>query len=121
VRTRRIAAAIGLGFAILALAYVQLRPAAPPRLSAQEALLSRQNQELLKLASAAESGTLLDFKGVLIVVDQVLVLDLTEALQARVASGRNVYFHDDSHWNAAGHETASEALEARLRARESRP
>jgi hypothetical protein len=43
-------------------------------------------------------------------------LDLTEALQARVASGQNVYFPDDSHWNAAGHETASEALEVRLRA-----
>ena len=48
-------------------------------------------------------------------------LDLTEALQARVASGQNVYFPDDSHWNAAGHETASEALEARLRAPGSRP
>jgi len=48
-------------------------------------------------------------------------LDLTEALQARVARGQNVYFPDDSHWNAAGHETASEALEARLRARENRP
>jgi hypothetical protein len=45
-------------------------------------------------------------------------LDLTEALQARVARGENVYFPDDSHWNAAGHETASEALEVRLRARE---
>jgi hypothetical protein len=45
-------------------------------------------------------------------------LDLTEALQARVASGLNVYFPDDSHWNAAGHETASEALEVRLRAQE---
>jgi hypothetical protein len=42
-------------------------------------------------------------------------LDLTGALQARVARGQNVYFPDDSHWNAAGHETASEALEVRLR------
>jgi hypothetical protein len=48
-------------------------------------------------------------------------LDLTESLQARVAKGQNVYFPDDSHWNAAGHETASEALEARLRPLESRP
>lgn len=46
-------------------------------------------------------------------------LDLTEALQARVAMGENVYFPDDSHWNAAGHETASEALEVRLRAQQS--
>ena len=44
-------------------------------------------------------------------------LDLTDALQARVALGQNVYFPDDSHWNAAGHETASEALAARLQAR----
>jgi hypothetical protein len=44
-------------------------------------------------------------------------LDLTEALDARVATGQNVYFPDDSHWNAAGHEAASEALEARLRGR----
>jgi hypothetical protein len=48
------------------------------------------------------------------------LLDLTEALQARVAKGQNVYFPDDSHWNAAGHETASEALEERLRAGESK-
>jgi GDSL-like Lipase/Acylhydrolase family len=45
-------------------------------------------------------------------------LDLTEALEARVARGQNVYFPDDSHWNAAGHETASDALEVRLRPRE---
>ena len=44
-------------------------------------------------------------------------LDLTDALQARVALGQNVYFPDDSHWNAAGHETASEALAARLQSR----
>jgi len=47
-------------------------------------------------------------------------LDLTEALQARVARGQNVYFPDDSHWNAAGHETASEALAERLRGTGSR-
>jgi lysophospholipase L1-like esterase len=45
------------------------------------------------------------------------LLDLTEALEARVARGLNVYFPDDSHWNAAGHDAASEALEARLRTR----
>jgi GDSL-like Lipase/Acylhydrolase family len=37
-------------------------------------------------------------------------LDLTDALQARLARGSNVYFPDDSHWNAAGHETAATAL-----------
>jgi len=45
-------------------------------------------------------------------------LDLTEALQARVARRAERVLPDDSHWNAAGHETASEALEARLRAQE---
>jgi lysophospholipase L1-like esterase len=44
-------------------------------------------------------------------------LDLTEVLQVRVAAGHNVYFPDDSHWNAAGHEVASEALAVRLRSR----
>jgi lysophospholipase L1-like esterase len=44
------------------------------------------------------------------------LVDLTEALQERVARGENVYFPDDSHWNAAGHEAASQALELRLRA-----
>jgi hypothetical protein len=61
--------------------------------SAQAALLSRQNQELGKLVSAAESGTLLDFKGVLIVVDQALVQDLLHAvtpLEADVGSGFHV-------------------------------
>jgi hypothetical protein len=42
-------------------------------------------------------------------------LDLTEDLQARLATGSNVYFPDDSHWNAAGHETAAAALAAWLR------
>jgi lysophospholipase L1-like esterase len=37
-------------------------------------------------------------------------LDLTETLQGRLARGQNVYFPDDSHWNAAGHETAAAAL-----------
>jgi lysophospholipase L1-like esterase len=53
--------------------------------------------------------------------EEIELLDLTEALQARVAKGQNVYFPDDSHWNAAGHETASEALAVLLRARGSLP
>jgi hypothetical protein len=70
-----------------------MRPPPPPVLSAQEAILSRQNQELIKLAAAAENGTLLDFKGVLIVVDQVLVQDLLRAvtpLEADVGGGFHV-------------------------------
>ncbi len=89
-------AAVVVGLAILVLAFVLLRlmrPGRPPRMSAREALLSRQNEELVKLATAAENGTLLDFKGVLIVVDQVLVQDLLRAvtpLEADVGSGFHV-------------------------------
>ena len=86
------AAAVVGGLAILALALRLMRPG-PPRMSAQETLLSRQNQELVKLASAAENGTLLDFKGVLIIVDEVLVQDLLHAvtpLEADVGSGFHV-------------------------------
>jgi lysophospholipase L1-like esterase len=36
--------------------------------------------------------------------------DLTPDLTARLAGGTNVYFPDDSHWNAAGHETAAAAV-----------
>ncbi|HEY2140139.1 MAG TPA: hypothetical protein VGH00_08665 [Chthoniobacterales bacterium] len=37
-------------------------------------------------------------------------LDLTPALEEAAASGRAVYFPDDAHWNAAGHEIAAERL-----------
>jgi hypothetical protein len=96
VRDLRIAAAAVVGLAILVLAFAQLRlmrPGRPPRMSAREALLSRQNQELAKLASAAENGTLLDFESMLIVVDQALVRDLLRAvtpLEADVGSGVHV-------------------------------
>jgi hypothetical protein len=43
----------------------------------------------------------------------ITFLDLTADLQATLSAGHNVYFPDDSHWNAAGHEVASTAL-ARL-------
>src|SRR4029453_14071052 len=43
-------------------------------------------------------------------------LDLTKVLQSTLRTGRNVYFPDDSHWNAAGHETAPGALSRLLRA-----
>jgi hypothetical protein len=92
VRNLRIAVVVAilvLAFAVLRL----MRPGPPPRTSAREALLSRQNVELLKLATAAENGTLLDFEGVLIVVDQALVQDLLRAvtpLEADVGSGFHV-------------------------------
>ena len=46
----------------------------------------------------------------------ITFLDLTAELQSTLGSGHNVYFPDDSHWNAAGHETAARALARRLRA-----
>ncbi len=46
----------------------------------------------------------------------ITFLDLTGALQAKLSAGHNVYFPDDSHWNAAGHETAARALARLLRA-----
>jgi lysophospholipase L1-like esterase len=47
----------------------------------------------------------------------IAFLDLTPVLEASVDSGRNVYFPDDSHWNAAGHDAAAAALTDFLRAR----
>jgi hypothetical protein len=46
----------------------------------------------------------------------IAFLDLTAELQSKLRGGRNVYFPDDSHWNAAGHETAAKALARLLRA-----
>ena len=37
-------------------------------------------------------------------------LDLTPALEQNAAAGRAVYFPDDAHWNAAGHEIAAREL-----------
>jgi hypothetical protein len=44
-------------------------------------------------------------------------LDLTPALEQAAVSGRAVYFADDAHWNAAGHEIAAREL-ARFFARQ---
>lgn len=44
------------------------------------------------------------------------MLDLTNALEHEVASGREVYLPDDTHWNAAGHEVAARELAAFLAA-----
>jgi lysophospholipase L1-like esterase len=46
----------------------------------------------------------------------IAFLDLTKGLQSTLRTGRNVYFPDDSHWNAAGHETAARAISRLLRA-----
>jgi uncharacterized Fe-S cluster-containing radical SAM superfamily protein len=81
-RVSRVGVGGVVGVAILALALLQLhrmRPGQESRVSVQEALLTRQTEELLKLAAAAEKGTLLDFPGVLVVVDQVLVQDLSRS------------------------------------------
>ena len=40
----------------------------------------------------------------------IAFLDLTPALQENAAAGRAVYFADDAHWNAAGHEVAAREL-----------
>jgi hypothetical protein len=45
----------------------------------------------------------------------ITFLDLTAALQSTLTAGHNVYFPDDSHWNAVGHETAAAALARLLR------
>ena len=41
---------------------------------------------------------------------QISFLDLTPALEQNAAAGCAVYFPDDSHWNAAGHEIAAQEL-----------
>ncbi len=74
-------------------AVVQLRLTRPSRLSAQETLLTRQNQALIELTASAEKGTLLNFKDILVVVDQSLVQDLLRAvtpMDAEVGGGFHV-------------------------------
>ena len=45
------------------------------------------------------------------------LLDLTPVFQQKIESGRNLYFSDDSHWNAAGQEVAARELAKFLRDR----
>jgi lysophospholipase L1-like esterase len=52
---------------------------------------------------------------------EIAFVDLTPALEAEVARGHNVYFPDDAHWNAAGHEIAGRVLGDLLQARGSIP
>lgn len=92
-----IAAAIGVS------AIVQLRLTRPSRLSAQEALLTRQNQALIELTASAERGTLLNFKDVLVVVDQSLVQDLLRAVTPMDADvGKGFHVRIDSADTAFG-------------------
>ena len=44
------------------------------------------------------------------VAEGIAFLDLTPALEKAAASGQAVYFADDAHWNAAGHELAAREL-----------
>ena len=92
-----VAAAIG------ALAIVQLRLTRPSRLSAQETLLTRQNQALIELTASAEKGTLLNFKDILVVVDQSLIQDLLRAVTPMDADvGRGFHVRIDSADTAFG-------------------
>jgi hypothetical protein len=50
----------------------------------------------------------------LCVEDGIRCLDTTDALQARVWSGENVYFPDESHLNETGHAVVADALAAFL-------
>jgi len=47
--------------------------------------------------------------------ERIFLIDPTAALQTEVESGRNMYFPDDSHWNADGHELAANAIAAFLK------
>lgn len=63
------------------------------RQTAREALLARQNSALLELTRDAESGTLLDFNEILVVVDQSLVQDMLRAatpMEAEIGGGFHV-------------------------------
>lgn len=84
-----------LGIALLVTAFVQYRrrESVASRLSAREALLSRQNTALRELSLEAERGTLLDFESILVVVDQSLVQNMLEAvtpMNAEIGGGFHI-------------------------------
>lgn len=94
-RVLRIAGVALLGFIVLVAGFVQYRRHGDiaSRQSAREALLSRQNLALLELTTDAEQGKLLDFTGILVVVDQNLVQDLLRAvtpMEAEIGGGFHV-------------------------------
>lgn len=64
------------------------------------------NADLILRHRLALNGLMRDFCA----EEGIPFLDLTDALRARMSTGQNVYFPDDSHWNAAGQETAAAAL-----------
>ncbi len=94
-RVLRVAGIALLGFALLVVGFVQYRRQGnvASRQSAREALLARQNSALLELITDAERGTLLDFKGILVVVEQTLVQDMLSAavpMEAEIGGGFHV-------------------------------
>jgi hypothetical protein len=89
---RAIGVLVALGLAT-AFVIVQLKLTRPTRATTMQALLERQNREMLTLVSAAERGKVLDFSGMLIVVDQTLVQALLREItpiEGDVGSGFHV-------------------------------
>jgi hypothetical protein len=98
--------------------YLPLLDASFPRAELQRALrlcLRDQPQppevEVMMHNRLALNDLMRDF----CVAEGIAFLDLTAELQSRLGAGHNVYFPDDSHWNAAGHETAAATLAKRLK------
>ena len=72
---------------------------------------ARENQKPLRLEDIranrlALNALLHDFCA----QEHIPMLDLTAPLQRAVESGREMYFPDDTHWNAAGHDLAAREL-----------
>jgi lysophospholipase L1-like esterase len=42
--------------------------------------------------------------------EKIPILDLTPPLEREVEAGHEMYFPDDTHWNAAGHDLAAREL-----------
>jgi lysophospholipase L1-like esterase len=72
---------------------------------------ARENQKPLRLEDIranrlAQNALLRDFCA----QEHIPMLDLTAPLQHAIESGRGMYFPDDTHWNAAGHDLAAREL-----------